>query len=369
VESDGDTCARAVTPVEIGAGAASYRAHIGAGLLDRAGELIAKVLAPSPCAIISDTKVAPLFGERLERSLMAAGFKPIRIMIPPGEDSKRLEQVGSICDQMIGAGLDRGSTVVGLGGGVIGDISGFVAAIYHRGIPHVQIPTTLLAMVDSSIGGKTGVNSASGKNLLGAVHHPSLVIDDIDVLKTLPARELNQGFAEIVKHAIIADAEMFRDLRGVDRGNLAPLIQRNIAIKAKIVAQDELDRTGARAVLNFGHTIGHAIERAGDYGQFLHGEAISLGMVAAAAISLKRAGLSAADNKAIVELLKSFALPTELPENFPREKILAALAFDKKFEQGAVRFVVTPAIGSARLSKDVTTDDLREAVETLVPSN
>jgi 3-dehydroquinate synthase len=354
--------AHAVTAVEIRAGRAFYRAHIRAGLLDRTGEMAAQLLAPGACAIISDTKVAPLFAERLERSLIAAGFKPILITIPAGENSKRLEQVGSICDRMIAAGLDRTSLVLGLGGGVIGDISGFVAAIYQRGIPHIQIPTTLLAMVDSSIGGKTGVNTGSGKNLLGAVHHPSLVLDDVEVLETLPARELNQGFAEIIKHAIIADPELFRDLQHIDRRNLAPLIQRSVTIKAKIVGQDELDRTGDRALLNFGHTIGHAIERAGEYGQFLHGEAISLGMVAAATVSMKRAGLSQTDRKAITDLLEGFALPVKLPVDFARAKILAALPFDKKFEQGAVRFVVTPSIGSARLSSEVTMEDLREAV-------
>lgn len=355
----------AVTTVEIRAGNSVYTAHIGAGLLDQAGHTVAKILASRACALISDTKVAPLFGERLERSLTAAGFKPILISVPAGENSKRLEEAGAVCDRMIAAGLDRTSFVLGLGGGVIGDLSGFVAAIFQRGIPHVQIPTTLLAMVDSSIGGKTGVNTALGKNLLGAVHHPALVIDDVELLKTLPARELNQGFAEIVKHAVIADAEMFRDLPGTDRNNLAALIQRNVAIKARVVAQDELDRKGERALLNFGHTVGHAIERAGDYRQFLHGEAISLGMVAAAAISMKRAGLPQTEKNAVVDLLKAFNLPVKLPPDFPRTKILDALPFDKKFEQGAVRFVVTPAIGSARLSSEVTMNDLREAVEQL----
>src|SRR5204862_7846420 len=198
------------------------------------------------CAIISDTNVAPLFANRVEKSLTSAGFQPTPITIPAGEKSKALEQAGAICDQMIAAGLDRQSFVVGLGGGGVGDIAGFVAAIYHRGIPHVQIPTTLLAMVDSSIGGKTGVNTRDGKNLIGAVHHPSLVIDDVDVLKTLPRREFNQGFAEIIKHAIITDVEMFDALKDVDFENLAPLIRSNIEIKAAIVARDERDRTGER---------------------------------------------------------------------------------------------------------------------------
>src|SRR5690348_6645257 len=171
------------------------------------------------CAIISDNKVAALFADGLQASLMSAGFRPTLIRIPAGEKSKTLEQAGAICDQMIAAGLDRQSFVIGLGGGVIGDISGFVAAIYHRGIPHVQIPTTLLAMVDSSIGGKTGVNTRDGKNLIGAIHHPLLVIDDVDVLRRLPRREFNQGFAEIIKHAVIADAKMFRTLQSWKAGS------------------------------------------------------------------------------------------------------------------------------------------------------
>ena len=199
------------------------------------------------CAIISDSNVGPLFAGRVKRSLTSAGFKPTLITIPAGEKSKTLKQAGAICEQMIAAGLDRQSFVIGLGGGVIGDISGFVAAIYHRGIPHVQIPTTLLAMVDSSIGGKTGVNTADGKNLLGVMHQPSLVIDDVDVLKTLPRREFNQGFAEIIKHAIIADAKMFKQLqswKASDALALQQLINRNIKIKAAVVARDERDRSG-----------------------------------------------------------------------------------------------------------------------------
>src|SRR5438093_6277542 len=275
--------------------------------------------------MISDKNVAPLFADGVTKSLVSAGFRPILITIPAGEKSKTLAQAGVICDQMIGAGLDRKSFVIGLGGGVIGDISGFVAATYHRGVPHVQIPTTLLAMVDSSIGGKTGVNTRDGKNLLGAIHPPALVIDDVDVLKALPRREFNQGFAEIIKHAIIADAEMFTTLKDVDPENLAPLIRRNIEIKSEIVAKDERDRTGERALLNFGHTVGHAIERAGDYRKFLHGEAISLGLIAACDVSMKRAGLPRDQRNAIVNLLRQFDLPTQLPKDFSREKIFEAL--------------------------------------------
>jgi len=290
------------------------------------------------------------------------------ITIPAGEKSKTLKQAGAICEQMIAAGLDRQSFVIGLGGGVIGDISGFVAAIYHRGIPHVQIPTTLLAMVDSSIGGKTGVNTADGKNLIGVVHHPALVIDDVDVLKTLPRREFNQGFAEIIKHAIIADAKMFKQLQDWKKREalaLQRLIKRNIKIKATIVAQDERDCTGERAILNFGHTIGHAIERAGNYRKFLHGEALSLGIAAACAVSIKRAGLPPKQRDAVIDLLRRFDLPTCLPKNFPRNKIISAVKFDKKFQSGKIRFVVTPKIGTAYLSNEVTLDDIREAVSEL----
>jgi 3-dehydroquinate synthase len=357
--------------VEIRGAAHSYPALVGSGLLEQLGECTRKYLPRKMCVIISDSNIAPLFGDHIKRRLTSADFQATLITIPAGEKSKTLEQAAAICEQMIAAGLDRQSFVIGLGGGVIGDISGFVAAIFHRGVPHVQIPTTLLAMVDSSIGGKTGVNASAGKNLIGAVHHPSLVIDDLDVLKTLPRREFNQGFAEIIKHAVIADAEMFgkvaqaSGLLASETHALESLIRRNIEIKSKIVAKDERDRTGERAILNFGHTVGHAIERAGDYQEFLHGEAVSLGIVAACAISIKRAGLPRDQQDAIVDLLQRFDLPTYLPANFPREKIFDTLPYDKKFEDGKVRFVVISTIGSAHLSSDVTMEDIREAIDQL----
>ena len=357
--------------VEIRGAGCCYQALVGSGLIRQLGNQARKLLSGKTFAIISDTNVGPRFADRVRRSLRSAGFKPTLITIPAGEKSKTLKQAGAICEQMIAAGLDRQSFVVGLGGGVIGDISGFVAAIYHRGIPHIQIPTTLLAMVDSSIGGKTGVNTADGKNLIGTVHQPALVIDDVDVLKTLPRREFNQGFAEIIKHAIIADAKMFGMLQSWEARSprrplaLQQLIKRNIKIKAAFVARDERDCTGERAILNFGHTVGHAIERAGDYGKFLHGEALSLGIVAACAVSIKRAGLSSRQREAVVDLLQQFDLPTKLPKHFSRGKIFNALKFDKKFEDGKIRFVVTPRIGSACLTSDVTLEDLREAVNEL----
>jgi 3-dehydroquinate synthase len=354
--------------VEIRSARYCYPALVGSGLIEQVGKRVREYLPRKTCAIISDSNVAPLLAKPVQQNLKSAGFQTKLIIIPAGEKSKTLEQAGAICDQMIAAGLDRQSFVVGLGGGVIGDISGFVAAIYHRGVPHVQVPTTLLAMVDSSIGGKTGVNTRDGKNLIGAIHHPSLVIDDVDMLKTLPRREFNQGFAEIIKHAVIADAKMFRTLESWKPSGapaLQALIKRNIKIKSQIVAKDERDRTGERALLNFGHTVGHAIERAGGYRQFLHGEALSLGIIAACGISMKRAGLPPGQRDSIVDLLRRFRLPTRLPKNLPRENIFDALKFDKKFQGGKVRFVVTPRIGVAHLTNDVTMEDIGEAVNEL----
>jgi 3-dehydroquinate synthase len=356
-----------VEAVNIRGATQRYPALVGSGLIKQVGMRSSKFLRGKRCAIVTDSNVEPLFARRVKRSLISAGFKPTLINIPDGEKSKTLKQAGAICEQMIAAGLDRHSFVIGLGGGVIGDISGFVAAIYHRGIPHVQVPTTLLAMVDSSIGGKTGVNTNDGKNHLGVIHQPWLVIDVVDVLKTLPRREFNQGFAEIIKHAIIADAKMFKTLQSWKARSsrqplaLQSLIKRNIKIKAAVVARDERDRSGERAILNFGHTVGHAIERAGNYRKFLHGEALSLGIVAACAASIKRAGLAPGQRAAVIDLLQRFDLPTRLPKNFPREKIFKALKFDKKFEAGKIRFVVTPRIGSAYVSREVIMEDIREA--------
>jgi len=363
-----DKIGERVSSTAVSLGKRRYRVLIGEGLLEQLGALVRHHLSRKMCAIISDNNVARFLAQRAQEGLKSAGSRPTLITIPAGEKSKTLEQAGAICDQMIAARLDRQSFVIGLGGGVVGDISGFVAAIYHRGIPHVQIPTTLLAMVDSSIGGKTGVNTRHGKNLIGVFHHPLLVIDDLDVLKSLPRREFNQGFAEIIKHAVIADAKMFRTLqswKATEAVALQRLIKRNIEIKSKIVAKDERDQTGERALLNFGHTVGHAIERAGNYRRFLHGEALSLGIIAACAISIRRAGLAPDQRDAIVDLLRRFELPTKLPKNLPSEKIFDVLKFDKKFEDGKVRFVVTPRIGAARLANDVTLDDIREAVKQL----
>jgi 3-dehydroquinate synthase len=354
-----------MTPIVIQAGNQSYEALVGSQLLRSAGGLLSAKLSGPDCAIVSDENVAALFAGTLEQSLTNAGLRPTLVTIPPGEKSKTLGEAERICHRMSEAGLDRSSFLVALGGGVVGDLTGFVAAIYHRGIPYVQVPTTLLAQVDSSIGGKAAVNMAAGKNLIGAWHHPALVLADIDTLGTLPPREWNQGFAEIIKHAIIRDAEMFEMLQQFDRKDLAALVRRNIEIKAKIVAADERETKGERALLNFGHTVGHAIERAGDFLDFPHGEAVSLGIVAASEISVRKAGLAETERDRILSTLRVFDLPTRLPADFPREKILEAIRFDKKFRRREVRFVVTPAIGSALLATDVTMEDIEAAIDKL----
>ena len=352
-------------PVIVRTGTQSYEVVIGSGLLEQTGALIAERLKGPGCALVADENVAALFAEKVSRSLKAAGIQPTLVIVPAGEKSKTMGEAEAICGRMIEAGLDRSSFVVALGGGMVGDLAGFVAAIYHRGIPCVQVPTTLLAQVDSSIGGKTAVNTAAGKNLIGAWHQPALVISDVDSLATLPPREWRQGLAEVVKHAVIRDAEMFEMLQRFDRNELAPLVRRNVEIKAAIVSADERETTGERALLNFGHTIGHAIERAGEYRDFLHGEAVSLGIVAACEISVRKAGLAETGCAKIIRTLESFELPTALPADFPKEKILEAVRFDKKFASGAVRFVVVPAIGCARLATDLTMEDIEAAVEEL----
>jgi 3-dehydroquinate synthase len=354
-----------MTPILIKAGQEEYEAFVGSRLLERAGELIAQKLNGTGCSIVSDENVAAHYAEKVNRSLTDNGFRPTLITIPPGEKSKSLTEAERICQRMSEAGLDRKSFVVALGGGVVGDLAGFVAAIYHRGIPWVQMPTTLLAQVDSSIGGKTAVNTKNGKNLIGAWHHPTLIISDTDTIETQPARERRQGFAEILKHAVIRDAEMFEMLQNVEQQDLASLIRRNISIKASFVAADERDEKGERALLNFGHTVGHAIEWAGGLHDLLHGEAISLGMVAACEISVRKAGLAEQERDRIVKSLHSFGLPIHLPPDFARDKIFEAIRFDKKFRNQAVHFVVTPAIGSARIATDVTMDDIAAAIKAL----
>ena len=279
-----------------------------------------------------------------------------------------MTQAETLCREMIRAGHDRKSFVIALGGGVVGDLAGFVASIFYRGIPFVQIPTTIVAQVDSSVGGKTGVNVGEGKNLLGVFHQPRAVFIDPDTLQTLPDREFREGFAEAIKHAAIRDAAMLDELATLDpngRDVPAALIARNIAIKARIVEADEHETLGIRALLNFGHTIGHGIEASLPYGEMLHGEAISLGIRAALFISKRYAGLSTSESSKIINLLDHYRLPLVLEDTITTDSVMEKLARDKKFSAGAIRFVVLDTLGSAKVTDTVTADDLREAIDHL----
>ena len=333
--------------------------------LPRTGELVRKVLPPNQCAVITDSNVGPLYADVVTASLDQAGFKPTVIAVPAGEESKSMARVEAVCDQMIEAGLDRNACVAALGGGVIGDLAGFVASIYYRGIPYVQIPTTVVAQVDSAIGGKTGVNARGGKNLIGSFHQPVQVITDPAVLATLPTREFNEGIAEIVKHGVIRDASMLDDLPQRLDSDPVGVIALNQQIKARFVSEDEFEKFGLRVLLNFGHTIGHAIENAAGYGRYLHGEAVSLGISAALDLSVEKAGLPVEQAEKVRALLDAFDLPLQLAQDISSEALLNALRKDKKFEAGSIRFVLTRSLGSAYVSKEVTEADVRQVIENL----
>ena len=352
----------------------SYEVLVGRRLLARTGELLRALpfaRTGSKRAVGSDERVAAFHAGPVVAALREAGFKPSLITVPSGEASKSLAELGRVSDAMIAAGLDRQGYVVALGGGVVGDLAGFVAAVYYRGVPVVQIPTTVIAQVDSSVGGKTGINTPAGKNLLGAFHPPSAVIADLDTLDTLPDREFHEGFGEIIKHAVIRDRALFDGLFGFARQESADampgIVRRNLQIKAEIVAADEFERAGLRAVLNFGHTVGHAVEQAAGYGRFLHGEAIAVGMVAAGRLSMEFAGFAVEEFGRLVALLRHFSLPTRLPPEIAVAPLMESLARDKKFESDAIRFVLTPRIGEAFLSAagQISKEAVRAAIERL----
>ena len=339
---------------------APYKVLIGAGAISFSGELISRMSKPCRCVVVTDSNVGPLYAEAVELSLSQAGFQPVRVTVPAGESSKSISQLGFICDAMIEAGLDRASLLIALGGGVVGDLAGFAAAVYYRGIPYIQIPTTIVSQVDSSVGGKTGVNAAGGKNLIGSFHQPRLVIADTETLRSLPEREFNEGFAEVIKHAAIRDPAMLDSL-----DDLPSLIARNVGIKAAIVAEDEFETKGLRALLNFGHTIGHGIEASAGYGKFLHGEAISLGLLAACRLSVEKSGLTEQEAARISSALASYKLPSRLDDSIETDAIFSALKKDKKFAAGGIRFVLLRRLGDAFVSDAVTEADIRRAIEGL----
>ena len=347
--------ALAVRTVHVSLGNRSYDIKIAPGLIDRLGRECAQLGLGRRCAIVTDTNVGRRYAKAVFNSLATAGFSPVLIIVQPGEASKRLKTVQSCYDQLAAHRLERKSFIVALGGGVVGDLAGFLAATYLRGVSFVQVPTTLLAQVDSSVGGKVGVNLKSGKNLVGAFYQPRLVLCDLDTLKTLPDREFRAGLAEVIKYGIIFDAKLFarleRDLpkiRKRDQTILGPVIARCCEIKAEVVGQDETEG-GLRAILNFGHTIGHAIENISGYGTYLHGEAISIGQVAAAKLSRDILGLPERDVERIGNLFRGAGLPVDIRLNSPkRQKLLNAMRLDKKVSGGEVKFVLTEKIGKVK---------------------
>ncbi len=343
-----------------------YDVLVGTGLLPGCGAAIGGLGIGGRCALLTDSTVGPLYADTVREALGAAGIEATTVTAEAGEASKSMAVAEDVCRQMIRDGHGRDSFLVALGGGVVGDLGGFVAAVFYRGIPFVQIPTTVVAQVDSSVGGKTGVNAPEGKNLIGAFHQPRLVVADTDTLGSLPAREFNEGFAEVIKHAAIRDAAMLDEVMAVEgSAGIAPLIARNVAIKARVVEADERETHGDRAHLNYGHTVGHAVEAAGGYGGYLHGEAISLGLVAAGTVSQQIAGLPGADAARVVAALEKFGLPTRLPAEIETGRLLELMGRDKKFRGGQIRFVVVPELGRAELRDGVGEGEIRAAIEAL----
>lgn len=338
----------------------SYFIHIGMGYLKHAIEDLENI---DEVALVTDWTVEELeWFMTIEAAFRGKASKYIRCVIQAGEESKSLATYTMLCSKLAKANLSRKCVVVALGGGVIGDIAGFLASTYLRGVRLIQIPTTLLAAVDSSVGGKTGVNLPEGKNLVGSFYQPSEVLMDVDLLDTLPERELANGMAEVVKYGLIRDPKL---LDGLEKGHTKPLskiIARCVQIKADVVGKDERDVSGERAILNFGHTIGHAIEKTTGYGKWLHGEAISVGMVAACMLSQKLFGLPKETTQRIKKILKLLNLPVHAPE-MDEPKILEAIGHDKKSTGHKIQWVLLSDVGKTKLSTDVSTEDLHEVIQ------
>ncbi len=347
-------------------GERAYPIHIGAGLLSDA-RLLAPHLEQPRAAVVTNTTVAPLYLRQLSEALRAQGVEAISIVLEDGERYKDWATLNLIYDALLERRCDRKTTLIALGGGVVGDLAGFAAATYMRGIPFLQVPTTLLAQVDSSIGGKTGINHPLGKNMIGAFYQPRLVLADTAVLKTLPPRELSAGLAEVIKHGLIRDEafvawleQNVEKLLACDAEALAHAVRRCCEIKAAVVAEDERE-TGVRALLNFGHTFGHAIESGLGYGEWLHGEAVAAGMAQAADLSRRMGYIGRAEVERVVALLRRAGLPVAQPGIAPA-RLLELMAVDKKTEGGRLRFVLLDRIGAASIRGDVPPDMLQQAL-------
>ena len=346
-------------------GERSYPIHIGQGQLDRAG-LLTTHISGRQVMVVSNSTVAPLY---LDRVMAALGdYETATVILPDGEQYKTLETLNTIYTALLEQRFNRGCTLVALGGGVVGDITGFAAASYQRGVAFLQVPTTLLAQVDSSVGGKTGVNHPLGKNMIGAFHQPGCVVIDTDTLDTLDDRQLAAGLAEVIKYGLIYDAEFFSWLEehvpaimSRDKAVLATAIERSCAIKAEIVALDERE-SGMRALLNLGHTFGHAIETGTGYGNWLHGEAVAAGMVMAADLSARHGWLDHSDVERTAAILKQANLPTAPPASMDQRQFMDLMAVDKKVIDGGLRLVLLKTIGKAVVTADFNHDLLTETL-------
>ncbi len=356
--------------VTVALGDRAYPIHLGCSILDQLPELVRATGVGGKLGIVTDSNVGPLYADAVVESLSAAGFNVVVHTMAAGEPNKRMAAVEDICGTFLAGGLDRTSLVLALGGGVVGDVAGYAAASFMRGIPFIQIPTTIVAQVDSSVGGKTGVNHPLGKNTIGAFHQPLGVLVDMALLQSLPDRELRAGLAEAIKHGIIADADLFSYMESnatailaKTQANLVVPIRRSCEIKAAVVAADEKEH-GARANLNYGHTFGHAIESVTHYEQFLHGEAIALGMVAAGALSLE---LGLVD-EAFVERQRNIFVAYGLPVNWseiPVDEVIQAMQKDKKVRAGTLKFIVADRMGHVIHRTDITEAQVRIALKSI----
>ena len=348
-------------------GTDSHDVHVGPGLLARLGALTLRAgLNPGRAALVTDANVAPLYAAAVDDALRAAGFIATVIEVPAGEASKSLDALAGLYDQLTAAELDRTSPIFALGGGVIGDLAGFAAATYLRGLPLIQIPTTLVAQVDSALGGKTAVNHRAAKNLIGAFYQPRLIVADTATLTTLPTREFREGLGEVIKYGAIMDAPFIAWLEtampailGREAAPLEAMVERSLRHKAYVVANDEREG-GLRKILNFGHTLGHALEASAGYGSYLHGEAVAIGMVAAARLSTRYAGLSAGEASRLERLIEAAGLPTRMPPGWESDSFLRALRLDKKRAGDAVEFVLLDRLGHA-ITRKLSFDEITAA--------
>lgn len=346
----------------------SYDIYIGSGTLGRLGETLGLFRLSPKIAMVSNPTVLSLYGTRVSDSILQAGFDLITVTIPDGEEFKDLSWVQRIYDELLRHRLDRLSALLALGGGVIGDITGFAASTYMRGIPYIQIPTTLLAQVDSSVGGKTGVNHRLGKNMIGTFWQPSIVWIDTDTLKTLPQRQLLAGLAEVIKYGIIRDEELFiflehnrEKILNLDPEALTHIIMRSCEIKADVVSKDERE-SGLRAILNFGHTIGHAIETATGYTRFLHGEAVAIGMHLEAKLSHILGITDSRHVEKIKRLLDAYGLPAEIPSDILIEDLISSMKLDKKAVAGELKIVLLERIGKVIIQRGIGERAIRDSL-------